>query len=348
MARHRRTGSRNWTRGLFATFWILLGGLSGVYLFTAFTNPSALGGQLVALDAGSATPASDGTTAAIGTESSDVTDPEIAEINQRLRQLTEQVASLNKRFKPIEKVVGPVAALSPSVSVTTSMPGAPPEPPATETKPPEAAAAPPPPPAEPPAEEVKAAPVEEPKPAEAPKEEPKPVQQAAVEPAEEVKPAPAPAASSEPPPVAVSPLEDDAPAEAAMPAADTPAPAPEAEAEETPASDPPAPAPPAATESAALDPIALPPAANDGSTRYGIEIGAVAKQDALRPLWREFLTNHAALVAGLQPRRVLAPDKKWRLIAGPFGSADEASQACALFKKASRPCEATVYAGDAL
>jgi hypothetical protein len=97
-----------------------------------------------------------------------------------------------------------------------------------------------------------------------------------------------------------------------------------------------------------LDPITLPPAANDGSTRYGIEIGVVAKQDGLRPLWREYLTNHAALVAGLQPRRVLAPDKKWRLIAGPFTSAEEATQACALFKKASRPCEATVYAGDSL
>jgi hypothetical protein len=97
-----------------------------------------------------------------------------------------------------------------------------------------------------------------------------------------------------------------------------------------------------------LDPVALPPAANDGSTRYGIEIGVVAKQDGLRPLWREFLTNHSALVAGLQPRRVLAPDKKWRLIAGPFANAAEATQACALFKKASRPCEATVYAGDSL
>ena len=97
-----------------------------------------------------------------------------------------------------------------------------------------------------------------------------------------------------------------------------------------------------------MDPIALPPAANDGSTRYGIEIGIVVKQEGLRPLWREYLTNHAALVAGLQPRRVLAPDKKWRLIAGPFGSAAEAAQACALFKKASRPCEATVYAGDSL
>jgi hypothetical protein len=106
--------------------------------------------------------------------------------------------------------------------------------------------------------------------------------------------------------------------------------------------------PAGSTEIAGLDPTALPPAANDGSTRYGIEIGVVAKQDGLRPLWREFLTNHAALVAGLQPRRVLAPDKKWRLIAGPFSNAAEAAQACALFKKASRPCEATVFAGDSL
>ena len=59
------------------------------------------------------------------------------------------------------------------------------------------------------------------------------------------------------------------------------------------------------------------------------------------------LTNHAALVAGLQARRVMAPDKKWRLIAGPFSSAAEAMQACGLFKKADMPCEATVFAGDA-
>jgi hypothetical protein len=122
----------------------------------------------------------------------------------------------------------------------------------------------------------------------------------------------------------------------------TPPPAP---AEPEPAAAPP---PPATTETAALDPVALPPAANDGSTRYGIEIGVVAKQDGLRPLWREFLTNHAALVAGLQPRRVLAPDKKWRLIAGPFANAQEAEAACTLFKKADRPCAATVYAGDSL
>jgi hypothetical protein len=335
MARHRRKAPQNWARGLFASFWILLGGLSGAYLFTALTNPTALGGQLVSLNAGSAT---DGTTAAIGSSGS--SDRELAEIKATLRELSEQMAALTAK-------VGPIAALPPGDQPETA--------PATETKTPEIAAAPPPspPPAEPPAEEVKPAPAEESQPAQAPKEEPKPVEQAALPPPEEVKPAPAPATPSEPPPVAVAPLEDDAPDEVALPAAETPPPPPSAVVQEPPASPPPAaetpaPTPPPATESAALDPIALPPAANDGSTRYGIEIGTVAKQDALRPLWREFLTNHAALVAGLQPRRVLAPDKKWRLIAGPFGSADEASQACALFKKASWPCEATVYAGDAL
>jgi len=346
MARQRRKTQRNLARGVFATFWILLGGISGLYLFTVFSNPNALGGQLVGLNAGSgATPSSDATTAAIGTETAETSEQEIAEINERLHQLTEQVASLNARFKPIEKVVGPVAALPPAVSVTTSPPGAPPPAPAPEPKQAEAAAPSPPPPApEPAAAEAKPAQAEPPKPAEAPKPE---VKQAAVEPAE--APKPAEAAPSEPPAVAVAPLDEDAVEDNAAPAGEQPTPSAPAATEAAPApTSPSAPAEPAPTESAALDPTALPPAANDGSTRYGIEIGTVAKQDALRPLWREFLTNHAALVAGLQPRRVLAPDKKWRLIAGPFGSAAEATQACALFKKVSRPCEATVYAGDSL
>jgi hypothetical protein len=156
----------------------------------------------------------------------------------------------------------------------------------------------------------------------------------------EEPPAPFAAASTEAPGEAPDPTAPQASQAAAPAEAPGPAPAEEADAA--------APPEPAATETAALDPIALPPAANDGSTRYGIEIGNVDNRDKLRPLWREFLTNHAALVAGLQPRRVLAPDKKWRLIAGPFGSAAEAEQACALFQKASRPCEATVYAGDVL
>ena len=101
------------------------------------------------------------------------------------------------------------------------------------------------------------------------------------------------------------------------------------------------------TETADLAPPQAPPSIPPGTTRFGIEIGSVGKQDDVRPMWKNLLTNHAALVAGLQARRVMAPDKKWRLIAGPFSSAAEAMQACGLFKKADMPCEATVFAGDA-
>ncbi len=99
------------------------------------------------------------------------------------------------------------------------------------------------------------------------------------------------------------------------------------------------------TQTANLEPtINIPP----GTTRFGIEIGTVEKQAGLQRLWRDILTKHPALVAGLQPRRMPAPDKKWQLIAGPFGSTAEATQVCGLFKKENLECEATVFAGDEL
>jgi hypothetical protein len=141
-----------------------------------------------------------------------------------------------------------------------------------------------------------------------------------------------PAAAEEPELAAVpeaAPSEEQAAEPAAPDAAAAPAPA--ADAQE-------------ASEIAALVAPDIPP----GTTRFGIELGSVEKQDGVRPMWRNLLTNHAALVAGLQARRIIAPDKKWRLIAGPFSSAAEAMQACTLFKKVNMPCEATVFAGDAL
>jgi hypothetical protein len=99
-------------------------------------------------------------------------------------------------------------------------------------------------------------------------------------------------------------------------------------------------------QTANLEPmINIPP----GTTRFGIEIGTVGEQAGLRPLWRDILTKHPALVAGLQARRMLAPDKKWQLIGGPFGSAAEATQVCDLFKKENftrrRPSPATCFKG---
>jgi SPOR domain len=99
------------------------------------------------------------------------------------------------------------------------------------------------------------------------------------------------------------------------------------------------------TQTANLDPAPnIPP----GTTSFGIEIGTVDKQNRLQPMWRDFLSKHSALVAGLQARRMLAPDKKWRLIAGPFGSIAEATQNCGLFKKSNLKCEVTAFTGDEL
>ena len=356
MVKDRRTGSRNVARSVFAFFWIVLGGLSAVYLFTLLTNPGALGGQPGEMPIGSDQALSGGGAGEVG------------QIKSTLRELSQQMAEINTRLKPLEKAAGSAGSLSDNSSPAPSgpEPATPPAPSATQAKKPDIAMAQP---AEKPADAAK--PVEAPKPAEAPK----PTQVAAVEPAPAPKPAdikqetpsasntPAPEEPAEaegendgeptPPPVTVSEVPDEPLTEV------TPGPslsgnlsAPKSSAADSASSSSTAPgsedAKPAPTEIAALSPTMLPPAANDGTTRYGIEIGVVAKQDGLRPLWREFLTNHAALVAGLQPRRVLAPDKKWRLIAGPFANAAEANQACLLFKKAQKPCEATVFAGDSL
>jgi SPOR domain len=364
MVRRRQTGSGNWSRGIFAAFWILLGCLSGFYLFNVLTDPT-LGAQLVKL-----TPAGSGEpTAATGGKAAP--GQELAAIEENLRKLSQQVANLSGKLEGGEMSEAPAA---PEPAETEASPSAPAAPAAGAE-----------PPSSPQAQKPEPVQAEAPKPPEPPQQhEQKPIEQTAVEP----KPSPSPPAEpaapqpSEPPPVVVAPLEnlpaelqerannpseaapapdhaeptggptptqspfEAAPAASGSPAAEAPGTAPPEAAPKP--QEPAAAATPPSTETAALDPITLPPAANDGSTRYGIEIGVVAKQDGLRPLWRDYLTNHAALVAGLQPRRVLAPDKKWRLIAGPFNSAEEATQACALFKKASRPCEATVYAGDSL
>jgi sporulation related protein len=330
----RRQAGRNRARGVFAFFWVVLAGFSSLYLFMLFNNPSALGGPTVRLsavtdDAAPAASAPENAPAAVSAASAEpaLSDAEVAQLKTSLRALSQQMAEINARLKPIERFVGPVAALPPSASVTTSLP-APQEPvEVAEVEETEIVA------------EAEPAPPEPPAPA--------PVAAAAPEP-----PAPAPAPEPEPPappPAAAAPAEPPAPVAVAEaePAAEA-AEVDEAVEADTADSAEDASAPEEEAEIAAFDPVTLPPAANDGSTRYGIEIGIVPQRGDLRPLWREYLTKHAALVAGLQPRRVLAPDKKWRLIAGPFANAQEAEGACSLFKKADRPCAATVYAGDAL
>jgi hypothetical protein len=312
----RRSGGRNWVPGLFAAFWILLAVFSAAYLFRIVTEPRSQ-----TADSAAATPATTAATAPAAPQPSpssvsadqadaliqanEAKDREIGELKATVQSLSGQVTELSNRLKPLEKVLGPVAALPSSTSVTTSPPSPGAMAPAMKPPEPPASAAAPPPPPPPPSVEAK------------PASQPKPPEEPVAEAPDENAPAPKPsedAASNDRDETPPSPVTAEEP-------------------------------PPESTETANLTPPAasIPP----GTTRFGIEIGSVGKQDDIRPMWKNLLTNHAALVAGLQARRVMAPDKKWRLIAGPFSSAAEAMQACGLFKKADMPCEATVFAGDA-
>src|SRR5262245_7036747 len=190
MVRRRQTGSGNWSRGIFAAFWILLGCLSGLYLFNVFTDPS-LGGQLVKL-----TPAGSGeTTAATGGKASP--GEELAAIEENLRKLSQQVANLSGKLEGSETSEAPGA---PAPAETEAEPSVPAETAAEPPAPPQAQAP----------EPVQAEAPKPPEPAQQP--EPKPIEQAAVEPKPSPAPAAEPATPSEPPPVAVAPL-DDLPAE---------------------------------------------------------------------------------------------------------------------------------------
>ena len=318
-----KSEGRNWVPGLFAAFWILLAVFSGAYLFRIITEPQGNRADSAAASTGatssSAEPAAAPPPAASAmsadqaealVQANEAKDKEVSDLRATVRDLSGQVSELNNRLKPLEKVLGPVAALPSSTAVTTSPPS--PEP----MKPAETAS---PPPAPTPT-----------KPAEKP---------------------------SSPPAVTVDepPADDQKPDASAKPAAEADA-SPKDEdstrsdsdkggaSESTTSGKGGASKPDEGTQTANLNPaVSIPP----GTTRFGIEIGSVGKQDEIRPLWKSLQTNHAALVAGLQARRVMAPDKKWRLIAGPFSSAAEATQACGLFKKANMQCAATVFAGDA-
>src|SRR5215472_5010330 len=105
MAKDLRTGSRNVVRSVFAFFWIVLGGLSGVYLFTLLTNPGALGGQSGETHIGS-----------------EQVGAEVGEIKSTLRELSQQMAEINTRLKPLEKAAGSASSLSDNSSLAPSGP----------------------------------------------------------------------------------------------------------------------------------------------------------------------------------------------------------------------------------
>src|SRR4249920_1440044 len=172
----RRSGGRNWVPGLLAVF-------SAAYLFRIITEPRSQTADSAAANPAATSATSPEPAAPSPTPSSvsadqaealiranEAKDKEIGELRASVLSLSGQVTELSNRLKPLEKVLGPVAALPSSTSVTTSPPAPdamrpaekPPEPPT-----PSVTAAPPPPP--PPAVEGK--PASQPKPPEKPAED---------------------------------------------------------------------------------------------------------------------------------------------------------------------------------
>jgi hypothetical protein len=303
----RRSGGRNWVPGLFAAFWILLAVFSAAYLFRIVTEPRSQ-----TADSAAANPATSPEPATPSPTASSLSADQAQSLIQANEAKDKEIGTLRAEVQSLSGQVTELSnRLKPLEKVLGPVAALPSSTAVTTSEPSPEPTMPIARPPEPPKPAVTAAP--SPPPVEARPE--KPVAEAP----DDARPAPKPAETS-----------------SDQGASDTP-PSP-VTADEPPSE---------STETANLTPPAAMPSIPPGTTRFGIEIGSVGKQDDVRPMWKNLLTNHAALVAGLQARRVMAPDKKWRLIAGPFSSAAEAMQACGLFKKADMPCEATVFAGDA-
>jgi len=303
----RRSGGRNWVPGLFAAFWILLAVFSAAYLFRIVTEPRSQ-----TADSAAANPAASPEPATPSPTASSLSADQAQSLIQSNEAKDKEIGTLRAEVQSLSGQVTELSnRLKPLEKVLGPVAALPSSTAVTTSEPSPEPTMPIARPPEPPKPAVTAAP--SPPPVEARPE--KPVAEAP----DDARPAPKPAETS-----------------SDQGASDTP-PSP-VTADEPPSE---------STETANLTPPAAMPSIPPGTTRFGIEIGSVGKQDDVRPMWKNLLTNHAALVAGLQARRVMAPDKKWRLIAGPFSSAAEAMQACGLFKKADMPCEATVFAGDA-
>jgi hypothetical protein len=304
----RWSGGRNWVPGLFAAFWILLAVFSAAYLFRVVTEPRSQTVDSAAANPAATSAPSPESTAPFAPPSSPSADQADALI-QANEAKDKEIGTLRAEVQSLSGQVSELSnRLKPLEKVLGPVAALPSSTAVTTSEP------------SPEPTMPIARPPEPPKPSVAAAPPPSPVAEKPVaEAPDDVRPAPKPAETSS-----------------------------DQDSNNTPPSPVTADEPPSeSTETANLTPPPAPPSIPPGTTRFGIEIGSVGKQDDVRPMWRNLLTNHAALVAGLQARRVMAPDKKWRLIAGPFSSAAEAMQACGLFKKADMPCEATVFAGDA-
>jgi hypothetical protein len=100
----------------------------------------------------------------------------------------------------------------------------------------------------------------------------------------------------------------------------------------------------------------LPEAADpEGKSRivdFGLDIGGATTFDGLRALWNSVRNNTADLFDDLHPMVAVRENKSrgvdLRLVVGPIGSSEAATQMCATLLAARRFCQMTVFEGQPL
>jgi hypothetical protein len=101
--------------------------------------------------------------------------------------------------------------------------------------------------------------------------------------------------------------------------------------------------------------VRVPPnaAANPVTKRqFGLDLGAAASEDALKPIWANALRRHNPLVHNLRPvvltRENPRGGTEYRLIAGPITNAEKAARFCAAITATGGACQVSMYEGQKL
>jgi hypothetical protein len=90
------------------------------------------------------------------------------------------------------------------------------------------------------------------------------------------------------------------------------------------------------------------PAAAKAKQRFGLELFVSNSPEALQLQWDVLSERHGGLLKGLSARTQTLPSdpSNFRLVAGPFTSAQQAQSLCAKLKKQNVPCQVTGFGGD--
>jgi hypothetical protein len=141
------------------------------------------------------------------------------------------------------------------------------------------------------------------------------------------------------------------PAATAPPAA-TPPPGAIAASPSAPAAPPAAAPPPTPPTRVANLPEASDPEGKSRIVDFGLDIGGATTFDGLRALWNSVRNNTADLFDDLHPMVAVRENKSrgvdLRLVVGPIGSSEAATQMCATLLAARRFCQMTIFEGQPL